>query len=281
MHLSINWNSFRASSLTEESTICYKRFFKDQLLYPVQHERYKMVKRRFLNLFPALCPPRSSVRVEPAELHRPPGLQRRRVGLCLAPCPPGLLRRAPPCRGWVLLLPLHPWLALWRLGGVRKEAFVCAIAPVCVWGHLGEVRGQEEKGRGRGAVVDRGRVGREWHISAGGGGGWRWRKTPLFLPGGGGNSEPGCHVGNCLHLHLASEWWCDAPFSTQGDRHSRGTWIWRSEVSDRDVQWIISQSFWVIWCHLASKMSQNNKTCPMIYPEHFLDGFYSLFICMK
>lgn len=24
----------------------------------------------------------------------------------------------------------------------------------------------------------------------------RGRKTPLFLPGGGGNSEPGCHVDN-------------------------------------------------------------------------------------
>lgn len=32
----------------------------------------------------------------------------------------------------------------------------------------------------------------------------RGRKTPLFLPGGGGNSEPGCQVDNCLHLHLSS-----------------------------------------------------------------------------
>lgn len=34
----------------------------------------------------------------------------------------------------------------------------------------------------------------------------RWRKTPVFLPGGGGNSEPGCHVDICLHLHLSSPW---------------------------------------------------------------------------
>lgn len=32
----------------------------------------------------------------------------------------------------------------------------------------------------------------------------RGRKTSLFTPGGGGNSEPGCHVDNCLHLHLSS-----------------------------------------------------------------------------
>lgn len=33
-----------------------------------------------------------------------------------------------------------------------------------------------------------------------------WRKAPLFLPGGRGNSELGCHVDNCLHLHLSSPW---------------------------------------------------------------------------
>lgn len=48
---------------------------------------------------------------------------------------------------------------------------------------------------------------RQWHISAGGEKKerMRWRKAPLFPPGG-GNSEPGCHVDNCLHLHLSSPW---------------------------------------------------------------------------
>ncbi len=32
----------------------------------------------------------------------------------------------------------------------------------------------------------------------------RERKTPLFLPGGRGNSELGCHLENYLHLHLSS-----------------------------------------------------------------------------
>ena len=35
-------------------------------------------------------------------------------------------------------------------------------------------------------------------------GGREGRKTPLFPLGGRGNSEPGCHVDNCLHLHLSS-----------------------------------------------------------------------------
>lgn len=71
---------------------------------------------------------RSCVRVEPEELHGPAGLQRRRAGLCLRTRSLGIIRRAPPRCGGVLLLPLHPWVALRRRSGVRNKPFVVLTA---------------------------------------------------------------------------------------------------------------------------------------------------------
>lgn len=86
-------------------------------------------------------PRRPSVCAQSAELHGLLGLQRRRAGLRLARRPPGLLCRAPARRGRVLLLAMHPRLALRRPGGVRKKS-VPACHRACL--SLPEVRGQEK-----------------------------------------------------------------------------------------------------------------------------------------
>lgn len=129
---------------------------------------------------------------------------------------------------------MHAGLALRRHRGVRTDrehrslsSFVwrdatdlqvskvtCGVC-VCVLVCMTEVAGQDE--RDRGAVVVKGGAGR-WKMRVTHfkgerekGEGKRDRKTPLFFPGGRENSEPGCHVGCCLHLQL--------PSPEQHDRH--------------------------------------------------------------
>lgn len=85
---------------------------------------------------PALCPLRSPVCVEPWELHGPDGLQRSRAGLCLSARPLGIIRRAPSCCGRVLLLHLHPWVAVRRHRGVRILCVcVCVSASLLFQAH--------------------------------------------------------------------------------------------------------------------------------------------------
>lgn len=61
--------------------------------------------------------------------------------MCLATWPLGISRGAPSCCGGVLLLPLHPRVALRGLSRVRRVAvfremseviLLCIFAPVCV-----------------------------------------------------------------------------------------------------------------------------------------------------
>lgn len=80
------------------------------------------------------CLLRSSVCAEPEELHWSTWLQRCWAGLCLTTSPLGVISGASSCCGGVLLFHLHPWVALWRHRGVRKEGFLCIIADTCVWG---------------------------------------------------------------------------------------------------------------------------------------------------
>lgn len=149
---------------------------------------------------------RSSVCAGPEELLWPAGLQRCWASLCLAPRPPGISRGASSRCGGVLLLPVHPRVALRGLSRVRIAAVfrgdVRGHYGVCVRdGGFGNGWKREEVKKASGEIE-------EWHISGGKRKSrerkQRGRKTPLFLPGGGGNSEMGCHVDNCLHLHLSS-----------------------------------------------------------------------------
>lgn len=128
-----------------------------------------------------LSPPpcRSGVRAQPAELHGPLGLQRCRTGMRLPRRPPGLLCRAPARRGRVLLLALHPRLALWRHSGVRrkKRRFGESLClSVIAGGQRSGHGGEKEKGR------------RE---DQSGGGGVEWEVSDTFWSEEGGGSRAG------------------------------------------------------------------------------------------
>lgn len=108
---------------------------------------------------------RSSVCAGPEELLWPAGLQRCWASLCLAPRPPGISRGASSRCGGVLLLPVHPRVALRGLSRVRIAAVfrgdVRGHYGVCVRdGGFGNGWKREEVKKASGEIE-------EWHISGG------------------------------------------------------------------------------------------------------------------
>lgn len=119
------------------TTEAHRPCFYTSTCHSVIYEVITGKRKKVSLLLPDLSFLRSSVCVGPEELLWPSGLQRRRASLCLTKCPLGISRGAPSLRVGLLLLPVHPWVALWRRSGVRKatenETFVLIVPREVLW----------------------------------------------------------------------------------------------------------------------------------------------------